>query len=200
MPVTDSTTLRDRAAKQAVTDSNGAEATADQIQDPWFRAQALAWVTRYGPEGQLERLGGKALDAAASATDPYEQAGAAAWVVRALIERQRSDLALTMLEMAMQAVPRIEADASRSQALFLLYQASFEAADVRRSILFALAELQDRSPHWRVARNFRDALLMAKATDAELVAKLAVGGNDKQTAKLQKALQSETLEPRVFFW
>ena len=199
--MSESTKLRDRASLLAHSDPKGAEGIADRIEEPWFRAQALAWVARYAGGKDVERLAAKAFDAASQCADPYEQAASCAWVVRALIERGRHEVAMQFVEAALQAVGRAEKASSRSEALFLLFQACFDAApEVRRSMLMALADLYDKDPHWRVERNFRDALAMARDVDNELVTKLARGRDEKATLKLQKALAGAVQEPRAFFW
>jgi hypothetical protein len=198
--VSDST-LRDHATRLAQTDSTAAEEAAARIGNPWYRAQAYAWVARYAADDQLIRLARESMDSAGSCDDPYQQAAASAWVVRALLERGRRDEALQMLEIGLHAVPRISSPARRSEALFLLYQAAFAASEeIRRSLLFALAETHDGSDHWRVARNFRDALVMAKEVDAAFTSKLARGRNDAHSAELARALERRTAEPRAFFW
>ncbi|MCA8941353.1 MAG: hypothetical protein KDB80_02230 [Planctomycetes bacterium] len=196
-----STELRDQAAMLASQDTGNAEAVAKRIEDPWYRAQALAWVLRYAPRREIERLAQRAMDAAAACDDPYQQAGSAAWTIRALLERGQRDLALTMLEIALTAVPRITQSSSRSDALFLLYQAGFDASDeVRRSLLFAIAEMRDRDPHWRVVRNFEDALGMSAKRDPELVRKLASAADEKTRRRIEARLDEEPPEPRPFFW
>ena len=89
------------------TDIVDAERRACGIGDPWYRAQALAWVARYAPDADVERVARLSLEAAAECDDAYRQTAAAAWVVRALLERGRRDEALLMLEIALHGVPRI---------------------------------------------------------------------------------------------
>jgi len=191
---------RDAAIALVHTDIAKAEARAAAVDDPWYRAQALAWVARYAPEHDVIRIARRALQAAADCADPYQQAGSTAWVVRALLERGLRDDALTMLELALQSVPRIDRTASRSEALFLLFQAAFAVGeDVRRSLVFALAEAYDADPHWRVERNFLDALRMLMPVDPTLAEKLARGGDEARRARREEALASGPLAPRVFF-
>jgi hypothetical protein len=192
---------RDAAIALAASHPTAAEQLALQIEDSWYRAQALAWVARYAPEHDVSRLAQAALQAAADCADPYQQAGAAAWVVRALEERGRRDEALTMLEVALQAVPRIARDASRSQALFLLFQAAFTTGvEVRRSLLFALAEIYDRDPHWRIARNYHDALQITAAVDPDFARRMAAGSDDARRLEREAAVGGDPRQPRAFFW
>lgn len=193
--------LRDRATHLAQTDSAAAETAAAEVGDPWYRAQAYAWVARYAADDELIRLAKESMDAAGSCDDPYQQAAACAWVVRALLERGQRDVALQMLELAMHAVPRISSTHRRSEALFLLYQAAFAASEgIRRSLVFALAEAHDQSDHWRAARNFRDALVMVRDVDPEFARKMARGRDEENSAELARALERGAAEPRVFFW
>ena len=68
------------------------------------------------------------------------------------------------------------------------------------SLLEHCYTIADESDHWRVARNFRDALVMAVGVDAEFANKLARGRDEEQTDKLECALRDGTAEPRLFFW
>ncbi len=195
------TAARDAAVALAQSDNRRAEAMAQAIEDPWFRAQALAWVTRYAADADLTRVSQSALTAASDNEDAYRQAAAAAWVLRALMERDRREEALGMLEMVLHTVPRITSAASRSEALFLLLQAVFDSSEeIRRSLLFALATIYDEDQHWRVERNYRDALVMMKAVDPAYVQRMAQGRSDAQREKLERALAEDTCEPRTFFW
>jgi hypothetical protein len=182
-------------------DTAAAELLASRISDPWYRTQALAWVARYASDVEVVRLARQALGAAAECTEPFQQASAAAWPVRALLERGQRDEALLLLEIALRSVPRIQPNSSRSEALFLLLQAAFDAGqDVRRSFLFALADAYDSDPHWRVVRNYEDALVMMHAVDADFARKLAAGSEDKLRQRVERTLAEGGREPRVFFW
>ena len=197
----DSSAARDAVTMLVHSDIAAAERRAIAITDPWYRAQALAWVARYAPEDEVTRLARLSLDAAASCDQAYQQAAGAAWIVRALLERGRRDEALLMLEMALHSVPRIAPASSRSEALFLLLQAAFEVGeDVRRSLLFAISEVHDRDAHWRITRNYEDALAMLQAVDPEFVHKMAQGGDDAQRQRLARRLAAGDREPRTFFW
>lgn len=197
----DAARARDAAIELVHGDIAAAEARAHAVPDPWYRAQALAWVTRHAPDADVVRVARAGLEAAADCRDPYRQAGSAAWVVRALFERGYRQEALEMLEIAMLGVPRIQPASSRSEALFLLLQAAFASSEeIRRSLVFALAELHDSDPHWRIERNFHDALRLLLAVDAEFVDKLARGGDERQAERRARALAAGPREPRRFFW
>ena len=183
------------------TDLPAAEMRAARIPDPWYRAQALAWVARYASDAEVSRLAQLSLAAAADCADPYQQAAGAAWPVRALLERGRREESLQLLEIALHSVPRIRPTSSRSEALLLLLQAAFEAGqEVRRSLLFALADAYDGDSHWRIERNYVQGLVMMQPVDPEFVRKMAQGRDDTQRRRLERALDEGGREPRTFFW
>jgi len=201
MTKTSSAAARDAAIECVREDIERAETLAVAVPDPWYRAQALAWVARYAPESEVSRLAQLALAAAADCADAYLQAAGSAWVLRALMERNRRDEALAMLELVLPSVPRIVPAASRSEALFLLLQAMFASGtEVRRSLLFALASACDADPHWRIERNFRDALVLMQPVDPEFVRTMARGRDAATQGRLERALAGDATTPRVFFW
>jgi len=192
---------RDAATAVAQSDPARAEDLAQRVENPYYRAQALAWAARYAPAPRVLPLARLAMDAAGDCDDAFRQATASAWTIRALLERDRRDDALMMLEIALGAVPRIEPASSRAEALILLFQAAFDTDEtIRRSMLFALIELADRDDHWRIERAVVSALAMAHAVDPDYATKLANGLGDKTRAKWTKALASSDTAPRDFFW
>lgn len=192
---------RDDAVALVHSDIVLAEAAAVAVEDPWYRAQALAWVARYAPDDDVMRVARLALAAASDCEDAYRQAGASAWVLRALMERDRRDEALAMLEMVLPSVPRITPPSSRAEALFLLLQAVFDSTEeIRRSLLFALASVYDEDAHWRIERNYRAALVMMQTVDPEFAQRMAQGRDEEQRRRLERALAGAAHEPRAFFW
>jgi hypothetical protein len=83
------TAIRDSAIHLAPSDPGRAAEIARTIESPWYRCQALAWVARFAPEGQVEALAEEALYSCHTARDMFQAVGASAWPVRALIERGR---------------------------------------------------------------------------------------------------------------
>ena len=116
---------RDHATRLAAINFSAALAAAREVSDPWYACQALAWVARYAPETELPRIAEEALEEAARASDPYQRVGASAWPVRALIEREQSARVHSLLPAILAQVGQIDNFGSRSQALFLLFQAVF---------------------------------------------------------------------------
>jgi len=198
------TQLRNRAAHLAERDPSAALEVARGIDDCWFRAQALAHVARYHDEDQSLALAQEALRAAAEASDPFRAVAVAAWPIRAMIERGYQEAAARELSRLLEHAPLIEPDSSRSEALFLLYQASFSLGDdVRVTIARRLLELGNKDDaHWRTKRNLVDALAMLTAPQPSEAHSLAEEITDRKTrARAESALKAPVpASPRAFFW
>ena len=79
------TLQRDQAANLAKSHPDRALKKARRIKEPWFRAQALAWVARYSP-GETVSLAREAARAAQQCDDAYQRAAVRAWEIAALAE------------------------------------------------------------------------------------------------------------------
>lgn len=192
---------RDRVYRMVHEHGGAALQQARGIEAPLYRAQALAQVARFAAPDQVLPLAQESLAAAADCADAYDQVLASAWPLRCLMELGQQDQALTMLDVVLHAVPRVERSSGRSEALLVLLQAVFDAGvGVRQSIVYAMSELVDSDPHWRVQHNFVQALLLCKDEDPDYVAKMARVKDEKVQRKLEQQLAEASPEPRTFFW
>ncbi|HEX8201488.1 MAG TPA: hypothetical protein VF590_13465, partial [Isosphaeraceae bacterium] len=133
------TMARDRAQRLASSDSGAALQVARGVSDPWYACQALACVARFAPGDRLEAIIDAAMEVGGRGEDPYQVVGAAAWPLRALVERGRRDRLDAILPGLLALASRVESPASRSEAIFLVFQAVFPAG--RRWWLAVLQEL-----------------------------------------------------------
>jgi len=166
------TTPRDRAISLAKSRPGEALKQARQVDEPWFRAQALAWVARFA-DNDVITISAEAAKAAAEGGDKYQQCAVRAWEIAALAERDYKSEASKRLREALNIAKNVEPVASRSEALFLLLQASARIApnDAER-VYEMLKNLCGAEGHWRCQRALRNA------------AKVMAG----------------ELQPRPFFW
>lgn len=197
------TQQRDIAGRLAVTDPTRALATARAIEDPWFACQALAWVARFAPEDQFNKIIKESLSVCRSEVDPYRAVAPAAWPIRAIVERNRVELLPSVIRELLLRAKEIEILASRSEALFLLFQAVFPAG--RKHWLAVFQSLREASTplrSWRQRRNLCDAILIVRGGDQALAQKILSGLNDvKLKEKIEKlSATSEPRLPRAFFW
>jgi hypothetical protein len=197
------TQQRELVCRLAATDPNRALATARAIEDPWFACQALAWVARYGPDDQFHRIIKESFRVGHKATDPYRIVAAAAWPIRAIVEREHTRTLPSVLPELLVLAKEIDLLVSRSQALFLLFQAVFPAG--RESWLPVLQSLREASTpliSWRQRGNLRDAVLIVWNEDEQLAAEIINGLDDPKLKKqIEKIIaSSERRFPRPFFW
>ncbi|MEP6818562.1 MAG: hypothetical protein ABJA18_03445 [bacterium] len=197
------TQQRELAGRLAVTDPKRALATAQAIEDPWFACQALAWVARFAPDDQFLRIIKESLGAGQKATDPYRIVAAAAWPIRAIVEREHTRMLPSVLPELLLLAKDIDLLVSRSEALFLLFQAVFPAG--REYWFPALQSLREASTplvHWRQRRNLGDTVLIVWNEDAQLAAEMIDGFDDPKVKKqIEKAIvASKRRFPRRFFW
>lgn len=198
-----STHQRELACKLATVDTQKAYATAKRIESPLFRCQALACVARYADDNAGVGIVADAFAAADKADDAYLRISATAWPLRALIERERLEQARECLQIQLTRVSQIVPDSSRSEALFLVFQAVFPAGqEFWRPVIDQLAEVADTPPHWRTIRNLQEAILMIADEAPDLASQMA----DRLPAgRRRRQLESQLTagmrrQPREFFW
>lgn len=197
------TKARDRATALAASDTGAALEAARYVGDPWFGCQALAWVARFAPDDQLDAIIDEAFEVGGQAADVYQIIGSAAWPLRALVERGRVDRLGTTLPGPLALASRVEQLASRSEGLFLVYQAVFPAGRPWwLPVLNELAHASHPALHWRQARNLRDAVLMAARPDPGFARDFCPSvRNDRARRQIEAGLaRSESQSPRPFFW
>src|SRR3954469_17904349 len=126
------TSTRDQVTRLAPADPEGAAEVARSIEEPWFRAQALAWAARFAADDRVVPLAEESLRSSYAEIDPYRTVATGAWPVRALVERGHSDKARSTLDSLLLLAPQVEPPTSRVEALFLVWQAIFPLdADAR---------------------------------------------------------------------
>ncbi len=194
---------RNAAISMAPVDSARALTIAEAITDPWYGCQALAWVARYWPDSGFRKIVKRSLRLGSESTDQYRVVASAAWPVRALVEREAmNDLAPVIGDLLTRA-PRITPFSSRSEALFLLFQAVLPAGrDTWLPVLQALRDASVPMLSWRQRRNLHDAVLITWKIDEAVATQVTKSvGDEKLTTKIAKSVAKEKwMEPRRFFW
>jgi len=197
------TQQRDSAGRLAPTDPARALATARAIADPWFACQALAWVARFAPEDQFISIIKESLLVCRAEVDPYRVVAPAAWPIRAIVERKHLKLLSSVIPDLLLRAEDIQILSSRSEALFLLFQAVFPAGGVSWFPVFeSLRMASTPLISWRQRRNLGDAILMIWNEDQPLAQEILSALDDvKLKKKVEKLLAtSEPVVPRAFFW
>jgi hypothetical protein len=194
---------RELVHRLAGTEPEKALAVARQIKDAWFRCQALSHVARYWPKPDYQRLLQEAVTAADAQDDTYKQVTVSAWPIRAYLERGSLSPAKSLLEKYTSAATRIENMGSRSEALFMIFQAARPfAGDLWKPVFAALVAATEPALAWRQRRNIRNAIAMVAHEDASLVKKaLARLSDERTTTAIERDLKNgRRAEPRPFFW
>ena len=151
------TLQRDQASALAKSNPKQALAKAKDISEPWFRAQALAWVARFTDSDPVA-IAKLAAKAASQCDDDYKRSAVRAWEVAALAERDEPNHAERGLKAAVSVAEGVQPISSRSEALFLLFQAAFLLG--RKQAEWVCGRLHATCPeaeHWRCKRSRRDA-------------------------------------------
>jgi len=197
------TQQRDRACQLAPSDPALALSTARAIDDPWFACQALAWVARFGPEQEFSKTIDESLHVVRGEIDPYRAVAPSAWPLRAIVERVRLGILPSVIPDLLARAEQIEILASRSEALFLLFQAVFPASREHWfPVLESLRKASTPLISWRQKRNLAEAIMIVRGADEQLALEMYNAVDDQ---KLKKKLTkmwaiSEPHVPREFFW
>jgi hypothetical protein len=96
--------------------------------------------------------------AASECDDDYKRSAVRAWEVAALAERNFVAEARMALRAAIEVAGNVKPVSSRSEALFLLFQAAYSIShEEAASVLGRLDDLCPEEEHWRCKRSRRDA-------------------------------------------
>lgn len=194
------TTERDIAMRVARTNSKKALSLARKVSESWFRCQALAGVARFAPDEQVVPTAGEAIAAALTATDSYKRVAATAWPLRALIERNQGRKAIQFLPDILARSAQIENPVSRSDALFLLWEAfSPVAGQAGKSVLGAL--VKSCTGHWKADYLLRQVVMIVASENMKEACRLtALMPESKYKRQAVKRLaEGQKEQARQFF-
>src|SRR6185369_2746252 len=197
------TQQRERAYQLAPTDPALALSTARAIDDPWFACQALACVARFAPEKDFAKIVYESLRVVRGEVDPYRVVAPSAWPIRAMVERDCIELLPSVIPELLLRAEEIKLLVSRSEALFLLFQAVFPAG--REHWLPVLDSLRQASTpliSWRQKRNLTDAIMIVRGEDEQLAFEIYDAIEDQKVKKKITKMWAipERYLPRNFFW
>jgi hypothetical protein len=164
------TNERDIAMRVAKTDFKKALVLARKVSESWFRCQALAGAARYAPDEHVVKTAEEAISAAFTATDVYQKVAATAWPLRALIERKQEQKAIQSLPKILELSAQIENPISRTDALFLLWEAFFPV-EGHKSILGPL--VKSCTGHWKAGYILRQIVMILAFVDTAAAQELA---------------------------
>lgn len=195
------TTERDIAMRVAKTNFKKALSLARNVSESWFRCQALAGVARFAPDEQVVQVAEEAVSAALTATDSYQRVAATAWPLRALIERNQERKAAQLLSDLLARSAQIENPVSRSDALFLLWEAFFPVAgQARKSVLGAL--VKSCTGHWKADYLLRQVVMIVASEDMEEARRLAASMPECKYKRqaVKRLAEGQKEQARQFFW
>jgi len=154
--IVSATLQRDHACTLAKSNPKKALVQARNVNEPWFRAQALSWVARF-TDGDPVTVASEAAKAARECEDDYKKSAVRAWEIAALAERDCKTAARKSMREALALGKVVEPMSSRSEALFLLFQAAFTIGRDEATRVYEI--LKTSCPvkeHWRCKRSVRD--------------------------------------------
>ena len=196
------TNQRDHAIRIAPSDPERALSQAEEIDDPWVSTQALAAVLRYGPEHRIDVVCRRALVRAGECSDAYRRGAALAWLIRALAERGHTSQATTVLDECVRQALQSTPAGSRSEALYLLYQAAYPLGQrIVAPLLRHLSALQESAPHWRASRALAHALAMHSVIAPDSFSSIVSSVRDPRISpRVHRYIALGLTRPREFFW
>jgi len=156
---------RNQVMQRVKTDAANALTVAGNIDEPWFRSQALAAVARY-TDKDCVAVAARAMQAADLCDDNYKRSSLRAWAIVALAEREHKAEARKALKEAVSLALTVTPPSSKSEALYLLLQASFTVGQTDAvGVYHELHTACSSGDHWRCKRAVRDG---AKLVSGEL--------------------------------
>lgn len=197
-----STNSRNHATALAESNPERALELALAVDDPWFACQALAWVLRFADEPTASKAAAEIPRRAATCRDDYQRSAVRAWEVRALVEKRQNRAAEKSLEDAVAIARLARPLPSRSESLFLLYQAAFPLGPrtVGPLVRHMIAVWKER-PHWRSERNVVCALAMlSRVAREDQIDLLELIEDPKIAARVNRQVELKFINPRSFFW
>jgi hypothetical protein len=193
---------REKAIALAKTDTDAALGEARAIKDPWYACQALAWTARFASKERFESIVREAVATAAKNEDFYKRVAVAAWPLRAMSECGRHDLILEQLPGLLLVARCILPPSSRSEALFLIFQAvRLGPRELWIAVLNELLEASLPIEHWRQGRNLQDTVAMVLKEDIALARQILDRTEEGRTRRrIERILTMNcSSEPRAFF-
>ena len=172
---------------------------ARRVSESWFRCQALAGAARFAPDDRVVPTTKEAIAAALTTSEPYQRVAATAWPLRALIERGQEQAALRLLPEILAGAARIENPVSRSDALFLLWEAFFPVA-AHQSVLGLL--LISCKGHGKAERILAQVALILASQNPQEAQRIAAGmpdGRLKRQAE-ERLAEGRKQEAKQFFF
>lgn len=193
---------REEAIKLAYSDTPAAWACARQIDEPWYKCQALAWTARFAPESDFIQIVEEALAAATQGRDAYQRASVMAWPIRALIEGGEFERAESATQSALKLAEDIEHPGARAEALINLLQATLPGGQPTwRSVLHAIIEIpQSERLHWRHRRALVHAVEYIRRKDPVLADQVCARVTEEKARRQINSRVHCTARPRDYFF
>ena len=199
----ETTKAREEVASLAKTNPTEALRAARKIADPWFAAQAFAWVARFAPPEIASVAIREACETAKAGRDAYQRSAVLAWPLRAAIETENVKAAKAIVSDAIALLPKVRPSPSRAEAAGLLFEAAFPGGELLwRPLLAAIETHAPPDNDWKAGRTYRTLSHILgdvdKAAANRLVAVLPPG---KTKDRAEKELAEGLIAPpRPFFW
>lgn len=190
-------------AKLANLEFDDAVAKANAEKQSYSKCQALAWIARFSPNDKVIKCANLAVHAAENTNDHYIATYPLSWPIRALLEREKPKAAQENIHKAIEKSWKITPQASQSEALFLLLQASiYKNNNLWPAVFEAFMIASIPMQHWRQKRNVRDAVLMVAKLDPEKANQAIDRLEDEKLLRIinTKKAVNEFCSPRRFFW
>ncbi|AMV36169.1 hypothetical protein [Planctomyces sp. SH-PL62] len=203
---------RERAGRLAARDFDAAIQVARNLEDPWFRCQALADVARYAAEPKtFLRVIDQALEAGWSLAIPNRAATVVAWPVAALAERRPADRAEAdrvgrTLRAAVARVASVVAlepsPISRADALLIhVHALSPKRLELRNEVLGLFVQACRDPRNRKGQRQLEQAVLVVAGDDVDSALGLAASLNEGRRTRAVALIRDRVawLGPRSFF-
>lgn len=175
---------------------------ASQIEVPWYKCQAFAWIAWYADDSEFDAFVQEAVKAAEGATDAYMTVGGLAWPVNAMIRRNRQAGASKIVTRNLPRVADIRPAPSVACALYLLWEAVYDVPSIADKVLEEMTRVFPTLNSWRGPHLLRDAAIVLARQypdKSQRVISAIPDGPYKRTA-IRRIAEGETQSARSFFY
>ncbi|MFT7618448.1 MAG: hypothetical protein ACI97A_002091 [Planctomycetota bacterium] len=167
------TVQRDEVIRLYERDPETAQQLLEEMDNPWFKCQALSHILIYGPIESATDVFNRCIAIAMGSTDDYLAVGVTAWPLRAIIHLQKPALAAATLSLVIERSHKITHPVCRLDALYRIWGDVFSLPRQHSNRVLEEFRISCRQANsWRAGYKMMHAVNLAAQHDKTLASEL----------------------------